>query len=310
MKPLVLTTIQDKTIWGNNILSQKRGSDENIGTWWEVSAHPYCTNSVANMDEHPTLQALIDQDPEGILGPGYTLHEMLRLAYLDAKEDLSIQVHPGDEYAWAHSDDNGKTESWYIIDCKPGATLIAGTTTDDPEVIRAGLEDHTIMNVLKKWEMHPGDFIVIPYGTLHSLGKDILALEVGTNSNTTYRFYDYDRTDARGNKRPLHLKESFDVLQAANQPVYVPAQNKTHRCADTEFFTVDEWFTEKEETFVCDGHYFIVSNISEQDILIHWEKEEIVLPAYDSALIPYSAKQITLESGCHVLISNPRKEKK
>lgn len=308
MKPLIMQTIQDETIWGNDILSKKRKVDKPIGTWWEVSAHPYCSTPVANIEGKPTLQEVIDQDPEDIIGPGYGAHELLRLAYLDAKQDLSIQVHPGDDYAMAHSDDFGKTESWYILDCKPGATLVAGTLTDDPEVIRHALEDGTVMDYLKKWEMHPGDFIVIPYGTLHSLGKDIFALEVGTNSNTTYRFYDYDRTDANGNKRPLHLKESFDVLQADNEPVYVPAQNKSHRLADTDFFTVDEIYANEDQTFTCDGHYFILSNISDEDVTFTWQGEEMILPAYDSAFIPYSAKEIVVKKGSHVLVSNPRKE--
>lgn len=308
MKPLVMETICEQTIWGNNNLSLKRNhSSDKIGTWWEVSAHPYCSNHISNLDGNPTLQEVIDENPEDILGPGLTLENCLRLAYLDAKENLSIQVHPGDDYAKTHAKDNGKTESWYIIDCKPGATLVAGTKTENCDLIRSSLQDHTITKYLRKWQMHPGDFIVIPSGTLHALGKDILALEVGTNSNTTYRFYDYDRKDANGKKRPLHLKESFDVLQADNQPIYIPANNQSHRLCDIDQFTVDELYAQSDTHLVCTDSYFIVSNISSCDVQLLWQDTTIILPAYSSAFIPFSAQKITICKDSHVLISKPKR---
>ncbi|MDD7280873.1 MAG: class I mannose-6-phosphate isomerase, partial [Erysipelotrichaceae bacterium] len=210
MKPLLLEPIPDYTIWGDNHISKARGYDKNYGTWWEVSAHPYCTNKIRNL-ENTTLQQVIDNDPDNILGHGYTLHEMLRVAYLDAKDALSIQCHPYDEYALKTSNDYGKHESWYIVDALPGATLVAGTKTNDKEVIRNAVENGTLEQYLNYIPVKKGDYVIIPMGMLHALGKGIWAIEVGTNSNTTYRFYDYNRKDANGNGRPLHLKESFDV---------------------------------------------------------------------------------------------------
>lgn len=308
MKPLLLKPIPDYTIWGGNTLSQYRGYDQNYGTWWEVSAHPYCTNEVTNLEESVTLQELIDRDPEGMLGKGYSLHEMLRLAYLDSIDRLSIQVHPYDEYAWEHVHDNGKFETWYILDAKPGANLVAGTTISDPEVIRKALEDHTLDQYLRHWPVKKGDYITIPDGMLHALGKDIVALEVGTNSNTTYRFYDYGRTDAQGNTRPLHLKESFDVADFSKEPHFVPAEHKTHRLGDTPVLTVDEIYADQDQVIDVQDTYGILSNVGEEKIQVIWEDQTIEVDRYNSLFIPHSAQEVTLKKGAHVLFSQPRKK--
>lgn len=306
MKPFLLKPIPDYTIWGNGNLSKARNKDKNYGTWWEVSAHPYCSNEVINFKEHKTLQQYIDEDLEGILGKGYTLHECLRLAYLDAKEALSIQVHPEDEYALKHSNDYGKYESWYIIDAKPGATLVAGTTTNDISVIKQAIEDKTIEKYLKKWPVKKGDYITIPTGTLHALGADIWALEVGTNSNTTYRFYDYERKDVHGNTRQLHLKESFDVVNLNTKSHFEAARKQTRRIGDTPYFTVDEIYADKDIILKQNGHYCILSNI-DQDTSIIWNHEEIHIPQYDSVFVPANANEVVLKKGSHVLYSQPVK---
>lgn len=151
MKPYILEPIPDYTIWGNDNLSKFRHADKNYGTWWEVSAHPYCTNKIKG--EEFTLQKLIDNDMENTLGKGITLHDMLRVAFLDAKQSLSIQVHPYDAYAMEHENDFGKDESWYIIDAQPGAKLVAGTTINDPEIIRQAIADGTLEQYLSYHEV-------------------------------------------------------------------------------------------------------------------------------------------------------------
>ena len=240
MKPFVLKPIPDYTIWGCDRISKARGYDKNYGTWWEVSAHPYCTNEVLNIEGNKTLQDLINENMEDVLGPGLTMHDVLRLAYLDTQDALSIQVHPYDEYAKENANDYGKSESWYILDAAKGATLVAGTKTEDADVIKEALNNGTLEAYLKYVPVKKGDYIIIPAGMLHALGKDILAIEVGTNSNTTYRFYDYKRKDASGNERALHLKESFDVADFTLQPTFSKALEETHVIGDTPEFKVQE----------------------------------------------------------------------
>ncbi|WP_301007659.1 type I phosphomannose isomerase catalytic subunit, partial [Faecalibaculum rodentium] len=288
---------------GADNISKARGEDKAYGTWWEVSAHPYCQSPVLNIPGKNLLE-VIEENPEEVLGPGLGLHEMLRLAWLDTKDRLSIQVHPQDDNA--PEGDFGKSESWYVLDAKPGATLVAGTKTTDADVIRKALEDGTLDEYLVKWPVKKGDFIYIPSGMLHALGADITAIEVGTNSNTTYRFYDYGRTDAQGNPRPLHLKESFEVTDFALKPVFVPAADEDHVLADAPQFTVTELFIGEEPVEIETGEtYFVLSNMGEDTDVI-WNGEAFPLKALSSVVIPWSAGKVTLKNA-HVLESRPKK---
>ena len=134
---------------------------------------------------------------------------MVRLAFLDAKDDLSIQVHPFDEYAHKHENDEGKTESWYILKAEEGATLVAGTTIADADVLKKAVEDNTVEKYVRKIPVQEGDFVCIDAGMLHALGKGIVALEIGQNSNVTYRFYDYDRKRCKRKSKRIAYKEKF-----------------------------------------------------------------------------------------------------
>jgi len=212
MYPLKLQPLYDKTIWANNRLSTMRGLKETgVGTSWEVSAHRTAKNVILNGEyAGRTLDDLIQVNPKAVLGEK-TTPQLLRLAFLDAKEDLSIQVHPYDEYAHEHESDEGKTESWYILEADEGATLVAGTTNPDRKVIEDAVANDHVEDYVRKVPVSAGDFICIDAGMLHALGKGILALEIGQNSNITYRFYDYHRKNKDGSERELHIKKSFDV---------------------------------------------------------------------------------------------------
>ena len=306
-RPIFLESIKVDTIWGNGNISKSRGYDKNYGTWWEISANKKSANTIKNYDTDKNFYEFIKEDENSILGEGYTLHEMLRLGYLDTIDSLSIQVHPEDEYAMKNSDDFGKKESWYIIDSKPGAELVAGTTTDDVKIIKEAFENGTLEKYLKKWEVSKGDFITIPAGMIHALGRDILALEIGTNSDTTYRFYDYNRTDKNGKKRELHVKESFDVVDFSKQPEFIKCEEKSRRLIDSEEYVIDELYLEENKEIILDKQFCVVSNIGE-DCIIEWCGEKIVLPKYDSVFVPYASKKICIEKGAHVLISQPGKE--
>ncbi len=172
--------------------------------------------------------------------------------------------------------------------------------------MRRALEDGTLDEYLVKWPVKKGDFIYIPSGMLHALGADITAIEVGTNSNTTYRFYDYGRTDARGNPRPLHLKESFEVTDFSLKPVFVPGSNEDHVLADAPQFTVVERFIGDEPVEIETGEtYVVLSNVGENTDVI-WNGEAFPLKALSSIVVPWSAGKVTLKNA-HVLESRPKK---
>nr|WP_300740333.1 type I phosphomannose isomerase catalytic subunit [uncultured Dubosiella sp.] len=296
----MLEPIPDYTIWGNDILSKFRHADKNYGTWWEVSAHPYCTNPIKGSDM--TLQELIDSDPDQMLGQGLGHHEMLRVAFLDAKDALSIQVHPYDTYAAEHENDFGKDESWYVIDAVPGAKLVAGTKTSDPDTLKEAVKNGTLEQHLIYHDVKPGDYIDIPAGTLHALGAGIFAIEVGTNSNTTYRFYDYNRKDANGNTRPLHLEKSFDVADFARKPHVVEAKEETRVLSDMPSYTVTEVYAKEDVTYPQNGTYCLISNIGD-DTSVETGEKEYELKKFESCFIPASASCVTIKKGAHVLYS-------
>lgn len=310
MYPLKLKPIYDKTIWANDRLTKLRGIEEKgLGTCWEITAHPYARNEILNGEyQGMTLSELIEQKEHEVLGV-HPWKKMLRLAYLDAKEDLSIQVHPYDEYAVEHENDNGKTESWYVLDADEGATLVAGTLTDDPEVIRKAIEDETLEKYLRKVPIQAGDFIYINAGMLHALGAGIFAIEVGTNSNTTYRFYDYGRKDENGNGRPLHLEKSFDVvdLTLSSEKIANPIgnfeKNSEKVLADSDEFQVILYDIADEMTFDTEGKDFHCLSFVCNDAEIVYNGTRTAVSYTENILIPAACGTYTIKGKCRVLKS-------
>lgn len=137
----------------------------------------------------------------------------LLIKLIDAKQNLSVQVHPDDTYALRHENGYGKTEMWYVIDTEPGAGLYVGFNRDvSREEVAQRIKDNTVMEVLDFHPTKPGDVFFIPAGTVHAIGAGNLICEIQQSSNSTYRLYDYDRRDKFGNPRELHLEKALDVL--------------------------------------------------------------------------------------------------
>lgn len=133
--------------------------------------------------------------------------------FIDAKKDLSVQVHPDDEYAWEHEGDNGKTEVRYVIDAEEGASLIYGFRHKvTEEILRKAVETGSLEIHLQKVNVHKGDVYYVPAGTVHGIGAGILLAEIQENSNVTYRVFDYERVDKNGQKRELHFDKAVQVM--------------------------------------------------------------------------------------------------
>lgn len=310
MYPIKLKPIYDKTIWANNRLTTIRGIHEDgLGTCWEVSAHPYAQNIILNGEyEGRTLQSLMETNPSEVLGV-HSCDNMLRLAYLDAKEDLSIQVHPDGAYAKAHESDEGKTESWYILEADEGATLVAGTTLQDKATIAKSIADKTLDCHLVKVPVQAGDFIYIEAGMLHALGAGILAIEIGTNSNTTYRFYDYGRVDKHGNGRELHLEKGFDVVDVSlksekiSTPLSSFERSLEKTLVDKDAFQVVLYDVVDELTLDTEGKDFHCVTFVKQGGHIAYQGEIFDANYTDSIFIPASCGKYTIKGPCRVLKS-------
>ena len=218
-KPFLLTPAGKDYLWGGERLKTEYGCNLPLTPFaeaWVCSAHGD-GQSIAASGAYGgrTLADVLHTQPEllGTHAAALASGEMPVLVKLiDAKRDLSVQVHPDDAYARAHEGQSGKTELWYVLDAAPDASLVYGFSHDiTPDAVRAAVAEGTLAKHLQRVRVHRGDVFFIPPGTVHAIGAGILLAEIQQSSNVTYRLYDYDRLDKNGQKRTLHLDRALDV---------------------------------------------------------------------------------------------------
>lgn len=200
-------------IWGGERMRRAYGYDipsNHTGECWAISAHPNGDCPMLGSWEGQTLGSLWRGHRElfgGLEGESFPL----LIKILDAREDLSVQVHPDDEYAAAHEHGSlGKTECWYVLDCEPGSTIIIGHNCATREELRAMVEAGRWQELLREVPIRPGDFFQIDPGCIHAIKGGTMILETQQSSDVTYRFYDYGRLE-NGRPRPLHIEQSLAV---------------------------------------------------------------------------------------------------
>lgn len=204
-------------LWGGTRLREEYGKKIDLtplAETWECSVHPDGPSTVVNGEfRGQTLSDVLKQHPE-YLGTKVKNGELpVLVKFIDAKKNLSVQVHPNDEYAREHEHQNGKTEMWYVIDADEGASLIYGFQHKVTlEILRKAVETGTLDKHLQKVNVHKGDTYFVPAGTVHGIGKGILVAEIQQSSNVTYRVYDYNRVDEDGRKRELHFDKAVQVM--------------------------------------------------------------------------------------------------
>ena len=219
--PLTFKPIFKDRIWGGNKLKtelNKKIPNNNTGESWEISA---VANDVSIVEkgvyQAQSLADLVLQYPEAILGTkvfkNFGAQFPLLFKYLDAQQDLSIQVHPNDELAQNRHHSFGKTEMWYVMQADKKATILVGFKSDSTkkEYVDA-VKKNTIVNLLDKIEVKTGDTFLLNTGTVHAIGAGILIAEIQQSSDITYRIYDFDRKDSNGNLRELHTDLALDAI--------------------------------------------------------------------------------------------------
>ncbi len=218
MEPMLLKPVGKDYLWGGTRLKAEYNKDIDmmpLAETWECSTHPDGQSIVASGKyKGKTLAEVIKAHPE-YLGTKYRdsgeLPIMVKL--IDAKEMLSVQVHPDDKYALEYENQRGKTEMWYVLAAEPNAQLIYGFAHPvNKEILEKAVETDTLSKHLNKVNVNKGDVFFIPPGTVHALGKGIIVAEIQQSSNVTYRVYDYNRKDKNGKKRKLHFDKAIDVL--------------------------------------------------------------------------------------------------
>lgn len=218
MKIEKLTPAFKDYLWGGTKLRDVYGKNcdfEKIAESWELSTHSAGESRILGGEfDGMSLSEYIEKAGSEVLGKNPQAFENfpVLIKFIDAKDPLSIQVHPSDEYALEVEKEYGKTEMWYVMDCEEGASLYFGVNRPvSKEEFRAKLEDNTILEVLNKVDVHKGDCFFIEAGTIHAIGAGTMICEIQQNSNTTYRVYDYARRGADGKLRELHVDKALDV---------------------------------------------------------------------------------------------------
>ena len=228
MKPMELNAPCKDYLWGGKRLREfgKVSDKDKIAESWELSCHPDGESIIAGGEfAGMTLTAFLKAHPEtlGARAARFDRFPVL-IKLIDAKDNLSVQVHPDNEYALRVEGEYGKTEMWYIVDAEEGAQLIYGFAREiTREEFRRAIEENTLLDAVRQVSVHPGDVFFIPAGTLHAIGRGILIAEVQQNSNTTYRVYDYGRVGADGKPRALHVDKALEVTDLTPIPDRAPA---------------------------------------------------------------------------------------
>lgn len=223
-KPFLLKPAGKDYLWGGNRLNDdfSKGIDlAPLAETWECSTHPDGSSVVASGEYKGwILKEVLKAHPE-FLGSHPLMAESARqgelpvlIKFIDAKKDLSVQVHPDDAYAMKNENGSlGKTEMWYVMDAARDAELIYGFYRDmDKEILRKSLEEGTVEKYLQKIKIKKDDVFFIEAGTVHAIGAGALIAEIQENSNLTYRLYDYNRVDKNGKKRELHIDKALEVM--------------------------------------------------------------------------------------------------
>ncbi len=219
MKPFELIPPIKDYIWGGTRLREEFGKEsslDRLAESWELSCHKDGMSVISGGEfSGMTLDAFLRKHPEAFRTDCTAFGEFpILIKLIDARDNLSVQVHPDNEYARKYEGDNGKTEMWYIAECDEGAELIYGfKETITKEEFRKAIEENTLLDKLNRVKVHKGDVFFITPGTLHAIGKGILIAEIQQSSNVTYRVYDYGRIGADGKPRELHIEKALEVTK-------------------------------------------------------------------------------------------------
>ncbi|MEX1523539.1 mannose-6-phosphate isomerase, class I [Enterococcus sp. C63] len=317
-EPMFLKPVFQEKIWGGSRLRSVFGFDipnDKIGEDWAISAHPHGVSVVENGEyQGQKLDELWQKHKELFGNPTEPVFPLL-IKILDAEDELSVQVHPDDAYGMKHEGELGKTECWYIIDAEPGAEIIYGHHAKTREELAEMIQEGRWDDLLKKVPVKKGDFFYVPSGTIHAIGKGIMILETQQSSDTTYRVYDYDRKDANGNTRELHIQQSIDVttVPAITPQIQMKEVRKGNSSIvtylETEFFNVYEWDIKGITSFKKQAPYTLATVIDGAGELVVNEK---IYPLTKGAsfILPNDVTEWTVQGELSIIASEPGKASK
>lgn len=309
--PLKFKTIFKDKIWGGEKIRTYLGKDfsplPNCGETWEVSGVKSDVSVVQNGPlEGQTLAALLELHREELVGKKvydrFGNEFPLLIKFIDANDDLSIQVHPNDALARQRHNSFGKTEMWYVIQADEGASLITGFNRPlDQEIYLEKFNSGHLTDILNKEEAKAGDVFFLPAGRVHTIGKGLLIAEIQQTSDITYRIYDFDRVDDKGNKRELHTEEALAAIDYTfheeYKSLYKEQLNEPVEVVTCQYFTTNILeYTESVSRDYSGMDSFVIHVCVEGSYTLLYEEESLKVSMGDSILIPASINRVTLHA--------------
>lgn len=311
--PLQFNAILKERIWGGEKLKtilNKPITSHITGESWELSTVEGDVSVVANGEyEGKLLTDLINECPDEILGTA--VHERfgkqfpLLFKYLDAREDLSIQVHPNDELAKKRHNSFGKTEMWYVTQADADARIIVGFKEDSsPEEYVEHLNNNSLIDILDTVKAKPGDVFFLETGTVHAIGAGLVVAEIQQTSDITYRLYDFDRKDAQGNTRELHVDLALDAINYKKVNTYKEYSreiNQSNTVVDCPYFTTNFIPLENIKAVENSGLSFVVYMCIEGSFELEYDGIIYKYIKGDTVLIPAAMKSYNLKGKASIL---------
>jgi len=309
--PLKFKTIYKDKIWGGEKINSYLGKDfsplPNCGETWEISGVKSDVSVVENGAlAGKSLASLLEEFKSELVGEAiykrFGNEFPLLVKFIDANDDLSIQVHPDDKLAKERHNSFGKTEMWYVIQADEGATLISGFSQQtDEKTYLEKLNGGKINDILNKEEVSAGDVFFLPAGRVHTIGKGLLIAEIQQTSDITYRIYDFDRVDDKGNKRELHTEEALAAIDYNVYPeyksVYDKKVNEVVEVVSCEYFTTNILeYTESSTRDYSAFDSFVIHVCVAGAYTLKYDGGELNVKMGDSILIPATVKNVALET--------------
>lgn len=308
--PLKFKTIFKDKIWGGQKIKTYLGKDfsplPNCGETWEISGVKSDVSVVENGDlAGKSLSSILETHKGDLVGK--QIYEKfgnefpLLVKFIDANDDLSIQVHPDDELAKKRHNSFGKTEMWYVIQADQGASLIAGFNQKvNEEIYIEKLNSGKLGDILNKEEVKAGDVFFLPAGRVHTIGKGLLIAEIQQTSDITYRIYDFDRVDDKGNKRELHTEEALAALDYEVYPeyksIYEKKLNEPVHVVSCPYFSTNilEFTQSVTRNYLFDS--FVIHVCVQGAYTLNYGDESLNVKMGDCVLIPASIDKVSMDT--------------
>ena len=307
--PIKLTAPIKDYLWGGTRLISdfnKKTTLDKAAESWELSTHPdgesiVATGKYTGLKLSEYIEKNGGAQCIGKKAAAFDFFPIL-IKLIDAKDNLSIQVHPNDEYALKVEGEYGKTEMWYIVDCEDDAFLYFGINRDvSKEEFEERIKNNTLLEILNKVPVHKGDVFFIPSGTIHAICSGILICEVQQNSNTTYRVYDYDRRSADGLPRELHIDKAIDVSNLTpTKPIVTDSPEMLAKC---QYFTVEKVNCNGAKKIAIDSNCFKSLVIIDGNGSIEVNGYSLSISKGESIFIPAQNGEILLNGDFEAILS-------